>query len=147
MENQEQIEIKETDVLVIGAGPVGLFSVFQCGMLGLKCHVVDSLPDIGGQCTALYPEKPIYDIPGFPSVMGAELIQNLEAQAKPFEPVYHMGEQVCTVEKQPDGGWCVSTDKNTKIFYSKSDAGWKGDVTKIKMNFDLLIMKQNKKRI
>jgi thioredoxin reductase (NADPH) len=115
MENQEQIEIKETDVLVIGAGPVGLFSVFQCGMLGLKCHVVDSLPDIGGQCTALYPEKPIYDIPGFPSVMGAELIQNLEAQAKPFEPVYYLGEQVCTVEKNPDGGWCVSTDKNTKI--------------------------------
>jgi thioredoxin reductase len=69
-----------TDIVIIGAGPVGLFAVFQCGMLGMRCHVVDALPEIGGQCTALYPEKPIYDIPGFPQIDGADLIAALEKQ-------------------------------------------------------------------
>lgn len=84
----------QTDVAVIGAGPAGLFTVFQCGMLGLSCHVFDALPDIGGQCTALYPEKPIYDIPGFPRVAAGNLIAALEAQAAPFKPVYHLGAPV-----------------------------------------------------
>ena len=71
-----------TDVVIIGAGPVGLFAIFECGMVGLKCHVIDSLEEIGGQCTALYPEKPIYDIPGLPKVQAGDLIANLEEQAK-----------------------------------------------------------------
>ena len=87
----------ETDVAIIGAGPSGLFAAFQCGMLGLKCHVFDALPEIGGQCTALYPEKPIYDIPALPKITAAALIANLEAQAAPFAPVYHLGTSVCEV--------------------------------------------------
>lgn len=104
-----------TDVVVIGAGPVGLFTVFECGMLKLKCHVVDALDMIGGQLTALYPEKPIYDIPGFPSVLAGDLITNLEAQAAPFEPTFHMGQQVTTVEKQDNGRYAVETSKGVKI--------------------------------
>lgn len=84
----------QTDVAIVGAGPAGLFTVFQCGMLGLSCQVFDALPDIGGQCTALYPEKPIYDIPGFPRIAAGDLIAGLEAQAAPFKPVYHMGAAV-----------------------------------------------------
>lgn len=90
----------ETDVAIIGAGPVGLFSVFQMGMLGLKSHVVDALPDIGGQCTALYPEKPIYDIPAYPAVQAAALIEKLEAQASPFKPVYHLNQTVEQVAQE-----------------------------------------------
>lgn len=89
----------QTDVAVIGAGPAGLFTAFQCGMLGLRAHVFDALPEIGGQCTALYPEKPIYDIPGMPSVSAAGLIAGLEAQAAPFAPVYQLGSPVVDVEK------------------------------------------------
>lgn len=96
----------KTDVAVIGAGPAGLFTVFQCGMLGLGCHVLDALPEIGGQCTALYPEKPIYDIPGFPRITAADLIANLEAQAKPFAPVYHLGAPVEKLERK-DGRFIV----------------------------------------
>ncbi|MEM6780861.1 MAG: NAD(P)/FAD-dependent oxidoreductase [Pseudomonadota bacterium] len=88
------------DVAIIGAGPVGLFGVFQCGMLGLSCHVIDSLSDIGGQCTALYPEKPIYDIPGYPTIDAGELIEKLESQAAPFDPVYHLGQQVVAIGKE-----------------------------------------------
>ena len=83
-----------TDVVVIGAGPVGLFAVFECGMLGMQCHVVDSLEEIGGQCMALYPEKPIYDIPALPVATGAELVERLAAQAAPFKPVHHLKRQV-----------------------------------------------------
>lgn len=104
-----------TDVVVIGAGPVGLFSVFECGMLKLKCHVVDALDSVGGQLTALYPEKPIYDIPGFPSILAGQLIENLEKQAAPFEPVFHMGQQVVGVEKQSDGRFKVTTSKDGVI--------------------------------
>lgn len=96
-------EKTKTDVVIIGAGPVGLFAVFQCGMLGLSCVVVDSLPDLGGQCTALYPEKPIYDIPGFPNVAAGDLIAQLEAQAAPFKPVYFLGQQVTGLEYVADG--------------------------------------------
>jgi thioredoxin reductase (NADPH) len=104
----------ETDVVVIGAGPVGLFAVFQCGMLGFKCHVVDSLDQIGGQCTALYPEKPIYDIPAFPSILAGHLIEHLEAQSAPFTPVYHLGQQVVGISGQA-GQWSVTTSKQVTL--------------------------------
>jgi len=91
----------ETDVAIIGAGPVGLFAIFELGMLKIRAHVIDTLPALGGQCTALYPEKPIYDIPGFPAIDGAQLIANLEQQAAPFHPTYHLGEQVVKLQAIP----------------------------------------------
>ena len=87
-------EIQTTDVVIIGAGPVGLFAIFECGMMRMQCHVIDALEMIGGQCMALYPEKPIYDIPGFPSISGEDLIHNLKKQAEPFNPVYHLDQRV-----------------------------------------------------
>lgn len=105
----------QTDVVIVGAGPVGLFAVFECGMVRLNCHVVDVLDDVGGQCTALYPEKPIYDIPGFPRVAAAELVVRLRAQAAPFKPVYHLGEQVQALEPQTGGFWRLTTSKGTVI--------------------------------
>jgi thioredoxin reductase (NADPH) len=106
-----------TDVVIIGAGPVGLFAIFECGMLKLQCHVIDALDMIGGQCTALYPEKPIYDIPAHPQVTGEELINNLKAQVAPFNPTYHLGQQVTTITPadSPSKGWQVVTSKGTKI--------------------------------
>ena len=104
-----------TDIVVIGAGPVGLFSVFEAGMLKMKCHVVDALDDVGGQCTALYPEKPIYDIPAQPKIDGQNLIQNLERQAAPFKPTYHMGQQVTGLRALDTGGWRVTTNKGNQI--------------------------------
>lgn len=95
MNQSNQNDIR--DVAIIGAGPVGLFAVFECGMLGLSCHVVDALPHIGGQCSALYPEKPIYDIPAYPQITAAQLIENLERQAAPFDPCYHLGVQVVSL--------------------------------------------------
>lgn len=106
--------IHQTDVTIIGAGPVGLFAIFELGMLKIRAHVVDTLPAVGGQCSALYPEKPIYDIPGFPSIDGQDLIKNLEAQAEPFGPTYHLGQQVTKLDKS-EGGWRVTTDKGTAI--------------------------------
>src|SRR3972149_5086844 len=85
--------VHETDVAIIGAGPVGLFAVFECGMLGMRCHVIDALDTTGGQCAALYPEKPIFDIPAYPRIDAAELIARLERQIAPFKPVYHLGRQ------------------------------------------------------
>jgi thioredoxin reductase (NADPH) len=105
----------QTDVVIVGAGPVGLFTVFECGMVRLRCHVVDVLDDVGGQCTALYPEKPIYDIPGFPKVDAAELVVRLRAQAAPFKPVYHLGEQVQALEALSGGFWKLTTSKGTVI--------------------------------
>lgn len=104
----------DTDIVIIGAGPVGIFAVFQCGMLGLKTHVVDALDMIGGQCQALYPEKPIYDIPACPKITGQDLIAQLTAQAAPFQPVYHLGQQVTSVTKT-DTGWRVETSQHTVI--------------------------------
>lgn len=111
-----------TDVAVIGAGPVGLFTIFECGMLGMRCHVIDALGAAGGQCTALYPEKPIYDIPGHPTILGNELIDRLCEQAAPFDPVYHMGQQVETLtpvegegEGDGGGGWRLTTSAGTAI--------------------------------
>jgi thioredoxin reductase (NADPH) len=105
----------QTDVVIVGAGPVGLFAVFECGMVRLHCHVVDVLDDAGGQCTALYPEKPIYDIPGFPRIEAAELVVRLKAQAAPFRPVYHLGEQVQALEALSGGYWRVTTSKGTVV--------------------------------
>ena len=84
----------ETDIVIIGAGPVGLFAIFQAGMLKMRCHIIDSLNHIGGQCSALYPEKPIYDIPAFAEISAADLIDNLQKQAEPFKPQYHLNQQL-----------------------------------------------------
>ena len=106
-------ETVQADVAIIGAGPSGLFAVFECGMLGLTCAVFDSLSDIGGQCTALYPEKPIYDIPGCPAIFAGDLIANLEKQAAPFRPDYYLGQQVTGLSR--DGQqWILTTSKGAK---------------------------------
>lgn len=99
-----------TDVVVIGAGPVGLFAVFELGLLDMKAHLIDILDRPGGQCAELYPEKPIYDIPGLPIVTGQELTDRLMEQAQPFGPEFHFNEMVEQVEKLPDGKWRVKTD-------------------------------------
>ena len=106
------------DVTIIGAGPVGLFAVFECGMLGLSCQVIDSLPEIGGQCTALYPEKPIYDIPAYPSIMAGELIDKLQAQAAPFKPYTHLGDQIVSIGGNVDNWELIS--HSGVIFQSKA---------------------------
>lgn len=108
-------DLQKTDVAIIGAGPTGLFAVFECGMLKMNCHVIDALDMIGGQCTALYPEKPIYDIPAHPSIAAGELINKLEEQAAPFDPVYHLSQQVTKLEKQEDGSFNLKTSKGTCI--------------------------------
>ena len=98
-----------TDALIIGAGPCGLFQIFELGLLGIRAHVVESLPEIGGQCTFLYPDKPIYDIPAVPICTGEELIQRLLEQTKPFEPQFHLGQEVTQVSQRDDGGFDVRT--------------------------------------
>ena len=92
----------KTDILIIGAGPTGLFTVFEAGLLKLKCHLIDALPQPGGQCAEIYPKKPIYDIPGFPEVLAGDLVANLLEQIKSFEPTYTLGERAETIEKQED---------------------------------------------
>ncbi|WP_299777823.1 NAD(P)/FAD-dependent oxidoreductase [uncultured Formosa sp.] len=104
----------KTDILIIGAGPTGLFTVFEAGLLKLKCHLIDALPQAGGQCSELYPKKPIYDIPGFPEVLAGDLTKNLLEQSKQFEPGFTLGERAETVEKQEDGSFIVTTNKGTK---------------------------------
>src|SRR6201993_1765504 len=105
----------ETDVVIIGAGPIGLFAVFELGLLDLKTHLVDILDRPGGQCTELYPEKPIYDIPGIPFVTGQELVTRLMEQIKPFDAKFHFGEMVTGLEKLPSGKWKMRTDAGTEI--------------------------------
>ena len=105
----------ETDVVIIGAGPIGLFAVFELGLLDLKCHLVDILDRPGGQCTELYPEKPIYDIPALPIVTGQELTNKLLEQIKPFAPTFHFNEMASKLEKLDDGRWKLSTDAGTEI--------------------------------
>ena len=107
--------MNKTDILIIGAGPVGLFTVFEAGLLKLKCHLVDSLPQPGGQLTEIYPKKPIYDIPGYPSVLAGELIDNLMEQIKPFDPQFTLGERAETIEKDDDGDFILTTSRGTKI--------------------------------
>jgi thioredoxin reductase (NADPH) len=104
----------QTDIVIIGAGPVGLFAVFEAGMLKMKCHVIDTLEAVGGQCAALYPEKPIYDIPGYPTILAAELVEKLAEQAKPFSPTYHLGQRVDKVAKTASG-FTVTTSAGTAI--------------------------------
>lgn len=106
---------KAVDVVVVGAGPAGLFTIFQCGMLGLKVAVVDALDGPGGQCAALYPEKPIYDIPGFPSVEGGQLVARLQSQAEPFHPIPFYSQMVETIEDAAGGGFIVSTSAGERI--------------------------------
>ena len=105
----------ETDVAIIGAGPIGLFAVFELGLLDLKCHLIDILDRPGGQCTELYPEKPIYDIPGLPIVTGQELVNRLLEQIKPFNPQFHFSEMATSLEKLADGRWKLKTDAGTEI--------------------------------
>ncbi|AEA45884.1 NAD(P)/FAD-dependent oxidoreductase [Fluviicola taffensis] len=104
----------ETDIIIIGAGPVGLFTVFEAGLLKLRCHLIDSLPQPGGQCSEIYPKKPIYDIPGFASVLAGDLVNNLMEQGAPFKPGFTLGEAASTIEKQADESFIVSTVKGTQ---------------------------------
>lgn len=104
-----------TDVAIIGAGPVGLFAIFECGMLGMACHVIDVLDVAGGQCAALYPEKPIYDIPAFPQILAGELIERLQTQAAPFSPAYHLGQQVTELTRLASDCWQLETSAGTRI--------------------------------
>jgi thioredoxin reductase (NADPH) len=107
----------KTDIIIIGAGPVGLFTVFEAGLLKLRCHLIDSLPCPGGQCTEIYPKKPIYDIPGYPSILAGELIDRLLEQIAPFKPTYTLGEVALSIDEISEEGkqkFIVTTDKGTK---------------------------------
>ncbi|MFK7936258.1 MAG: NAD(P)/FAD-dependent oxidoreductase [Saprospiraceae bacterium] len=104
----------ETDILIIGAGPCGLFTVFEAGLLKMKCHLIDTLPQPGGQLTEIYPKKPIYDIPGYPSVLAGDLVDNLMEQIKPFNPGFTLGERAETIEKLEDGRFKLVTNKGTE---------------------------------
>ncbi len=103
----------KTDIIIIGAGPVGLFTIFEAGLLKLSCHLIDSLPQAGGQCSEIYPKKPIYDIPGFPSILAGELVDNLMEQAAPFKPGFTLGEAAVDIDKLEDGTFIVTTVKGT----------------------------------
>ncbi|MYM70947.1 NAD(P)-binding domain-containing protein [Duganella sp. FT134W] len=105
----------EADAVIIGAGPVGLFQVFELGLLEIKAHVIDSLGAVGGQCVELYPDKPIYDIPAVPSCTGQELTDNLLKQIEPFEPTFHLGQEVTKVERGDDGRFDVETTAGTRF--------------------------------
>ncbi|NAY92329.1 FAD-dependent oxidoreductase [Muricauda sp. JGD-17] len=104
----------KTDILIIGAGPTGLFTVFEAGLLKLKCHLIDALPQPGGQCSEIYPKKPIYDIPAYPEILAGDLVDKLMEQIKPFEPGFTLGERAETLEKQEDGSFIVTTNKGTE---------------------------------
>lgn len=104
----------ETDILIIGAGPCGLFTVFEAGLLKLRCHLIDALPQAGGQCAEIYPKKPIFDIPAFPEVLAGDLVDNLMAQAAPFKPGFTLGERAETIEKTDDDKFIVTTNRGTK---------------------------------
>jgi thioredoxin reductase (NADPH) len=105
----------ETDILIIGAGPCGLFTVFEAGLLKLRCHLVDSLPQVGGQLTEIYPKKPIYDIPGYPSVLAGDLVDNLMEQIAPFKPTFTLGERAEQIERHEDGTFTLTTHRGTQI--------------------------------
>ena len=106
--------LEKTDVVIVGAGPVGLFAVFELGLLNIKCQLVDNLDKVGGQCAELYPEKPIYDIPAYPKITGQELTNKLIDQIKPFEPTFHLNQQAESIEKI-DEGWKIITSQSTSI--------------------------------
>src|ERR1700761_5561977 len=104
-----------TDIGIIGAGPAGLFAVFEAGLLKMHCHLIDSLPQVGGQLSEIYPQKPIYDIPGYPTVNAQELTDKLMEQIAPFHPGFTLGERVETLQKLDDGTWLISTNEGTEI--------------------------------
>ena len=104
----------KTDILIIGAGPTGLFTVFEAGLLKLRCHLIDALPQAGGQCSEIYPKKPIYDIPAYPEILAGDLTDKLLEQSKQFEPGFTLGERAETIEKQEDDSFIVTTNKGTK---------------------------------
>ncbi|MBL7918695.1 MAG: NAD(P)/FAD-dependent oxidoreductase [Bacteroidia bacterium] len=104
-----------TDLVIIGAGPVGLFAIFEAGLLKMRCHLVDYLPQIGGQLSEIYPKKPIYDIPGFPSVLAQELVDNLMKQAEPFKPSFTLGERIESLEKRDERDFILTTNMGTQI--------------------------------
>ena len=104
----------KTDIIIIGAGPVGLFAVFEAGLLKMKCHLIDVLPKAGGQCIELYPKKPIYDIPAHPEILAGDLIEKLIKQSSQFKPGFTLGEKAEKLEKNKDGTFTVTTDKGTK---------------------------------
>ncbi|NDK55359.1 NAD(P)/FAD-dependent oxidoreductase [Pontibacter fetidus] len=104
-----------TDICIVGAGPVGLFAVFEAGLLKMRCHVIDALPVVGGQLSEIYPKKPIYDIPGFPEVLAGDLVKNLEKQIAPFHPTFTLGERVEHLHKQEDGSFIVETSEGTHV--------------------------------
>lgn len=104
-----------TDICIVGAGPVGLFAVFEAGLLKMRCHLVDALPQIGGQLSEIYPQKPIYDIPGYPTINAQELVDNLFKQIEPFNPTFTLGERVETLERQEDKSFKVRTNEGTEI--------------------------------
>lgn len=105
----------QTDVVIVGAGPIGLFAVFELGLYDMKAHLVDILDRPGGQCAELYPEKPIYDIPAIPVCTGAELVERLMEQIKPFNPAFHLGQMAEKLEKTPEGKWRLTTDRGTVL--------------------------------
>ena len=104
-----------TDILIIGAGPVGLFTVFEAGLLKMRCHLIDALPQVGGQLSEIYPKKPIYDIPGYPSVLAGDLVNNLMKQIEPFKPTFTLGERAETIERLEDGKFRLTTSRKTEI--------------------------------
>jgi thioredoxin reductase (NADPH) len=105
----------KTDILIIGAGPCGLFTVFEAGLVKLRCHLVDALPKPGGQLSEIYPKKPIYDIPGYPSILAQELVDNLMEQIKPFDPGFTLGERAETIERLEDESFLLRTNRGTAI--------------------------------
>lgn len=104
-----------TDICIIGAGPVGLFAVFETGLLKMRCHLIDALPQVGGQLSEIYPHKPIYDIPGFPTVKAQELVDNQMEQIAPFHPTFTLGERVESLEKLEDGSFILTSNEGTEI--------------------------------
>jgi len=104
-----------TDLCIIGSGPVGLFAVFEAGLLKMRCHLIDTLPQVGGQLSEIYPQKPIYDIPGYPEIKAQELVERLMEQIAPFNPGFTLGERVEKLEKQADGSIIVETNDGTKV--------------------------------
>lgn len=105
----------QTDIIIVGAGPVGLFTVFEAGLLKMRCHLVDALPQPGGQLSEIYPKKPIYDIPGYPSILAGELVDNLMEQIEPFKPGFTLGERAETIEKLENGHFRLRTNRGTEL--------------------------------
>lgn len=105
----------QTDLCIIGAGPVGLFTVFEAGLLKMRCHLIDALPQVGGQLAEIYPKKPIYDIPGYPSILAGELVDNLMEQIAPFKPTFTLGERVEVLDRQPDDSFIIRTNLGTEV--------------------------------